>query len=457
MTDVLRFNFRRWLQIDRLTLPFLFLAISCLWPPAAAHADVAGRDASQHFSVGREAFDRGDYQRALIAFLKARSLGMDKPALYYNLGACYYHLEQYRKSRNAFLRVAATPNMADLGHYNLALVAIKTDDREEAVARLQKTLQTTRNDRLYLMARKLLRELGEEPESGSEQRLEALFIANAGYDDNVALAAADQLLGSSQKSDSYLDLFLHGNLTVLGSRYKGLDLQGSGYLLRHTRQNTYDFNYFRVGAVNNFTPSKGRIHYAWGAFVSDSYLNNQPFTRTATLELDSRTVLKGLPVGLKYEFSHIDDLDIGYSYLAGNQHRLRLKTAWQKATRSVKLEYRYEYNDLADLYTATTFSSYSPIRHGLRLYYKQPVARDYHVTLSASWRNSRYTQPHLFADNSTRRREEQRTVLGVSLSRLISQRTEMTLEYRFTDNNSTLNSYTYQRQQLSAGLIIPFP
>ena len=111
------------------------------------------------FDQGKQAFQQGDYQRAVQAFELARKRGEARVALYYNLGVSYFRLGKYDDAKRNFEIVARNKRMAALAHYNLGLVARKQNDRETAISEFRKVGEISKDKKLAALADRNLDEL----------------------------------------------------------------------------------------------------------------------------------------------------------------------------------------------------------------------------------------------------------------------------------------------------------
>jgi Flp pilus assembly protein TadD len=80
----------------------------------AARADDAAAQA--RFTEAHSAFDAGNYSQALQLFEQCVTLGMQGPAIYYNIGVAAYRSGAWERADQAFREVARTPAMASLAY-----------------------------------------------------------------------------------------------------------------------------------------------------------------------------------------------------------------------------------------------------------------------------------------------------------------------------------------------------
>jgi len=76
-----------------------------------------------YWSLGLEAYDKKDYERALTHFEKIEAEFSEKyEILFFNLATCYYRLKYYDKSENSLKNVLEiNPNYSE-AHHNFAIV-----------------------------------------------------------------------------------------------------------------------------------------------------------------------------------------------------------------------------------------------------------------------------------------------------------------------------------------------
>src|SRR5262249_6464180 len=143
----------------------------------------AGTDSAQTtFATARAAFDAGDYPLALTLFEQCAALGMDGPAVHYNIGVAAYRSGDTARAERAFLVVAETPSMAALAHYNLGLVELKRGHQKQARAWFDRAASEATDEPLRDLAQQ--RKESMPPISPTAWSLYAR--SSVGYDDNVA-------------------------------------------------------------------------------------------------------------------------------------------------------------------------------------------------------------------------------------------------------------------------------
>ena len=104
---------RRAFPLRLLRLALCCLAFALAGTPARAEDDADTEVARRLFKEGRDLYGRGDYEKALAAFEKART-AKPLPAFDYNIARCHDRLGRWTEALAAYVRfVASTPDDAE--------------------------------------------------------------------------------------------------------------------------------------------------------------------------------------------------------------------------------------------------------------------------------------------------------------------------------------------------------
>lgn len=429
-----------------LTLAIL-LAISVLMP-------VKADEAHDLYDAGIQAFEQEDYRQALELFRRAQSLGMDEPRLHYNLGVSHYRLDALDEAEAEFRQAAQAPTLAALSYYNLGLIALRRADTTAAGSWFRQALDDSDNPRLRNLALQMLERL-DQPSAAEPAPSWLTFVhAAVGHDSNVLLISDDNILSSSENGDAFFEIFAHaGRALGRGSTSRTLEGNASLWLLRHMELSAYDMSMARAGI--NLGHAGKEWDFITGAHAAFTLLDAEPFTVESTLDLHANRGLPGGQLRLNYELGRIDSPDDLYAYLEGWRHRINGRLLWRDDAARLQLHYQYEYNDREDLEGAR-FTSFSPTRNTVRLAAEVPVSAriEFHAELQVS--RSRYRDPHQIDETTRVRRIDDRMVALLRAARPLADGGELSLEYRYTDNQSSLAIYEYRRHRWMLGLHLPF-
>jgi hypothetical protein len=417
---------------------FVNILILCTHPALAT-------DAADAFNNGMDAFRAGRFEQALTQFEQARAAGIDSVDLHYNLGATYYKLGRYDLAAHAFMRVARHPPMAALAHYNLGLIALKTDDEAAAHKRFLQAYEETEDATLKTLAQ---RELARLPRpSPPARRWSASVSAAAGYDDNVI--APTELVPSAQ-GGLFSEIFATARGLLTGAPDDGLRIEASGYALRYQDLSAYDIGVVNAGVTRLRT--RGKWDTEAGLKLEQSMLGDEDYLRSASATLAGvRAVRPGLALGLRYRFSYIESLNALYDPLGGTRHEFSTDGRWRFDRGRLRLVYALEANDRDDFQDGD-FISYSPQRHGLRLIASRNLDGAWEAAAELGYRLSRYDDPETVAGAGAVAREDDRYQAALRLLRPLGEHWQFNIEYNYTYNVSTISDYDYQRNFYLLGL-----
>jgi tetratricopeptide (TPR) repeat protein len=402
------------------------------------------------FERGMQAFRTGDYPQAAEAFEQAKAQGLERPALYYNLGVTYYRLSRWQAAEEAFLKTAETTAMAPLAYYNLGLVSRKQQDYPGAAHWFERCLASSQDEKLSALARHALAGLPAQTTNWS-----TLLSVGLGYDDNVTLES-DSLVAVSNTSDGFAEVFGFTQGLLSGSRENGWLLKGSLFGDFYFDQTDYSLTDMNLGLYKTFPFS------AWdneaGAYLSYATLGGDSYTQSANLSWNSRREISDqLSLRLRLRLRQIWSLDSLADAIEGSSSDYRVEGLWRFTSASrLRGYYELELNDREDSETATTFSSLSPTRHTLYADYRFPLTSDWEMKLAGSYRFSRYNDENLESDGEVITREDDRFKAAVELNRWFGKRSQLLLEYSYTDNSSNIDRYSYDRSVVMANMLFEF-
>jgi hypothetical protein len=271
---------------------------------------------------------------------------------------------------------------------------------------------------------------------------------NAGYDDNL-IDPSDEL--SSNQGDGFYELFALASGPVVGAYNDGIRLDLSAFAIRYQEIDAYDMNFLRggVSGVKQLGAWQGRL----GLELERSTLGDDNYLGGIHLLVSSERIFSDKRLRLRFRASDFTALEEVYDPLEGQRYQfdaeLRRKIARQRHWR---IAYQLEFNNREDLTTPTTFTSYSPIRHNLRLAGEIPLASKWTLGGDLRYRFSRYNDDNLSSDGNSVRREDIQHQATLKLRYALSTSWEAQLEYSYTSNDSSIDGYDYDRNLYLLGI-----
>lgn len=422
---------------------FSFLALSLL-PVSSLIADTARAD--QAFSEGKAAFQAGHYEAALAHFLAARRAGKDTEAVTYNLGVTFYRLGRYAKAKDEFRALLRNAKLAPVAHYNLGLIALKQADEVGAGEHFQRARDLADSPGLRRLA---TRALAKVSPSQAVRRGGGLFSVAAGYDSNATLIPEDGSLAFAKEGDTFAEILAAFRRSMSDT----LELEGGLYALQYADLDDFDQTSLRLGLLHR---DRGeRWERAVGAHLDRIYLGGEGFMTIATGTAQaSRRIGPRDALRLRYQISRIE-AEPGFEQLTGWRHRLGGRARWQRSSSSFTLGYEFEFNDRRDLSREGNFFGASPLRHDIRAEWVQALKSSWEASIDARYRRSDYPDSDVrqsLISSGTPTREDDEYGWGLRLGRPLAGAWHGFGRYAFTENQSNLPEFAYQRQELMFGV-----
>ena len=420
----------------------LFLCIASGQPAVAAQG-------ARAFDQGIAAFQAGNYDAALQAFLEAQRAGLDTPGLRYNLGATYYRLRRYPEAEREFQALGRDSAWRALATYNLGLIAQRTGRVELAKEHFGQALRTAADRNLRGLAATALGRL----ESATPTRGFAVVSLAFGYDSNATLTPDAATAGTSHQGDLFAESLAAGSYRLGGNAANRVDAQAGFILRRYQDLRQFDQASLRLG-LSQETIS-GRWQASIAGLFDATYFGGDPFQRAAVIEavvrrrFDSGGDLRG-----RYEYQQITG-GAGYEYLDGWQQQLTVDSGFALASSVVRIGYQLELNDRRDLQQGADFLSYSPTRQSVFAGVVLPNIAGWSAEARGEYRFSRYDDPYVLNGGTLEiTREDRRLGFEARANRRLTGPWRVFIGYSSYRNDSTIDTYDYSRYQLLAGVEI---
>jgi tetratricopeptide (TPR) repeat protein len=393
----------------------------------------------EHWEAGRLAFANGDYASALEAFAAARDAGLDGPAVHYNIAVSQYKLGQYRQAAQTFSLLADRfPAMRGLAEYNLGLVSYRLGARADARRHFLRAHELSSDDpKIRVLASQRLRELGPEVRTASRWR--GALGMRAGHDDNVTLRDEAGLPAGTTTESPMIDFFA----VIQGpwDRRSGIRFDGSIYTIKYFDASDFDQSEVRGAVFYDWRPGDWRFQA--GVHASAGTLGGDSFDRKAGVHARAvRYLGRNTAIDLRYTYDDVSDADALFAGIEGSRQQLDLRYIWHTDWHRVQLRYWLETNDRAD-------PAVSPDRNRLGLDYAYRPGKGLGYEAGIDLRNSDY------GDLDTPRDEDLLTLWGAVTYKFATDWTVL-LEYRVADNDSTDETYSYDRTQVTLGFLKTF-
>jgi hypothetical protein len=392
----------------------------------------AASDGQARFAEARAAFENGDYSRALSLFEQCLQMGMQGPAVHYNVGVAAIRADNLARAEIAFKEVARTPAMAALAHYNLALIELKRGDDKAARQWLERVPLETSDEKLLALARSKLD--GLPVPAAPDWSLYAR--SGAGYDGNVALRSASIDSTGTGRDDTFGELVLAGSYSVRPS----WRVDGAAGLLRYSDLDEFDQDALSLGVVHGMT-SYG-WHFEPGVYVTQFSLGGDVYERSAAASAEAIRAFAGRgSLRAQLRFSAVNG-EGDFSGLTGSRSELGLKYEWA-GPRSLRFgaQARAEYNDSEDEAFASRW-----IEMGADARWS-PSAQ-WTLLAGASYRQTR----HPALSTTQQAWDDDRTAFRLEATRLLWQNLQVFVRYEHENNQSPIPENDYDRDWVAASI-----
>jgi tetratricopeptide (TPR) repeat protein len=385
------------------------------------------------FAAGSIAFADEDYLRALSNFQAAQDLGLDGPAIHYNIAVCHYKLGDYQAADAAFRLVSDDyPSMRPLAEYNLGLVAMRQNRDGDARIYFEEARSSSSDDKIIRLSDLMLERLDPTPEPRSWF---SMINAQLGHDDNVSLIADVGLpFGESAASD-FTEIF--GVVSGPLSSQSHLRFDASLYSVRYNDVQGFDQNAVRLGGVYQWR--WGGWQTEAGPYINHSALDGNGFEQDLGAGISlKRAISDRTFFSARYEHDEIDEIESQFAFVSGSRDRLRFMLQKRSSKAITSIGYVFEQNDRQE-------PSVSPTRNRFFARLRYLIRANWLIDLEGSFRASSYS-------DLPEQRDEDLTEIAIAVSRTFQSGWQITGGYRWSDNDSNDAIYSYDRARTSLGL-----
>ena len=400
------------------------------------------------FDRGVRLFAAGDYAGAAALFEQVLASEQDNAIVHFNLGSSYYKLGRYDQAREHFSKIGASHNLAPVAYYNLGLVAFRTKRRDLAIRWFQRCLESSDDRALKQLAAKQIARLKkrEKRSSSIPNNFTGYYSIGIGRDDNVA-RVPDEILQVSNQRSGFLDLFLSSSYWINGSYRHGNAVKFGAALTHYDQVSRYSSNLLNVG-LYHYRPLFG-WHSRYGIHYYRSGLGGEGFQQRIRLQVRAGKRYKPKQrLRVQYEYSQINELSSLYSYLAGTQQRFKMENRTYLARGRLRIGYQLELNDKQDYRQADRFSSYSPVRHTVSVWYRSLLGRKWRGRIGLDYRFSDYQKENIVGGISKGVRKDRRLRGTFGVIYELTHHLDLEVSLRRTENDSNFAEREYVSNQV---------
>ena len=415
-------------------------------------------------------YKSGDFLKARQLFLSSQSDTFNPPKLIYNLGVTNYKLGFHPSARQHFFHLSNIDRYKSLSYYNLALIAIKLNEMDDALHWLNQTLTHSKQDsNIYKLASNLQNKVLNEREPNTTQS--PIEIALQNPPTRIKRKNKDKTFVTFLKTQTgYIDNIIQyslgdaRNVPVVGDSFLLLQADGAIKIGNHIKsdfslnQMSYQRNSIYNSRTLAFDTSVNQTFFNWRYFLTGSYenllVNNQAFQNTITIKTATN---KNITERFKYRasiaYQRINIQNPIYFHLSGNKRSISNSLQFSNKNHSYLANYTYENNDRNDFYSnGEPYVSFSPRTHKLELKLASKLRHKINVQLSALAALSRYPTNDFIHEQYSRKRMDISYEFDARTSYAINRSVFLIANYRFYNNDSVFSRYRLENNIYQFGL-----
>ncbi|MCI0506257.1 MAG: hypothetical protein L0Z73_09135 [Gammaproteobacteria bacterium] len=403
--------------------------------------------ALQWYQKGKQAFSRKQYSEAIDAFKKAFDHGYDEARLHHAWGAALYQTRQYNEAQQHFLKALKDPAFTQLANLNLGLVALQQNQNDQAISWFLKARDNGDSHKVRILAEEMLHRMNYSAEESLLPEATIVYISmKAGYEDQAYSIALDEV----GASDQFLQFNLYASMRILGDEYKGVNANFNVFSLQNRESQDTEVSTMMMQLGYYKKQPLWRVNSNLG--VTPSYLAGEPYTTAVSADLQLQyNLVRSMTLGglLSYESVKAESAEVDYAAGQIVKSRVQLKQNTNRST--YYLTCQYEKHDLHDRTLGSNFYSYSPTRRSIQLQHRYQLRQAWSAITKLRYRRSEYADVNQI-DGEIKPRVEDQIEAGFTLSYLLSRHATLLMGILHTDNRSTWEQYTYQRNEYTVGM-----
>jgi len=397
--------------------------------------------AQSDYDLGLSSYKSDDNAAAVIYFESAMQQGMDSVSLKYNLASSYYKVGRYADAKKYFKVLNKIDKMRDLAEYHLGLIAIKEKNRSAAQRYFSSVVGSGKDEKLVKLSNKYLAALAIK-----EDRFKSKLSYNVGYDDNIESVSEDTVLDAE---DGFYELYASTDFLVAGERKNGWVGDAAFFSIKYNDSDTNDQRILALGIKRSMelVDWNSSIHLG----VSDITYGGDGLQTISKLDFIARkSVDKNEWINLRFRFEDIRSVNVIYDYLEGWRQRASIEYKMLSKSSVKQIWYELELNNRGELVTTSGAYEYSPTRHTVRGIYTYAINKKWWLIGDVSYRLSD------FEPSSTIDRKDTQWRYALTSDYRFDPTFKLSAKYQYSDNESTLDQYSYDKSVIKIGLTKQF-
>lgn len=386
------------------------------------------------YALGLLCFEKNDFGNALAKFDDVITENpADVLAVYY-AGICRYKFGQYEHAENLLVKAAQmSPTIEGNGYYYAGICNYYMERLDRASDQFEQVAETARTDDMKESARLWLQAVGQKKET---QKPYAIFLKTGFiYDDNVMLAPADQDV-ISDESDTGMMAYFNGKYDLVKWQKFVAGVGYNHYMTRYRDLDAYDLtgsigNLYLDWRLNDLISFGGSYQPTYYWVDAESYLMQHQASASMTGRMDKLNIL-----------------DFSYRYSRNNYFTDSFRDGHSN---TVRIDFSHGFNQLNGYLfcgIGSEFCSASAKDQDFTeietlLGFSYDFFSKTNITIFGNYFDKSYDEEDTVYQE---KRDDSRYFVSASVNQTLWQPwLQMSAEYSFTKNNSSISEFDYER------------
>lgn len=419
--------------------------VCCLVPLDTVLASESLESARRLYSDGQEQFRTKQFEAAYNSFRKIELLGYNAPVLQFNIGSAALKSGRLREAREAFVKASVTTRFEALSYFNLGIVAIKREQRAEALTWFTRSYGATTNKNVRSLCVEMSARLMEELEQVTIFKDEWHVAAGAGlgYEDGFI----DPLDESIKQGGFFVDANVLAQMPILDS--PNWNTVGRAELFHTQNDIASELNATQLGIAIETRHDRKIWRSVASVGVSNLLLGGASYETVSHLSMQWARTFGAFNTTLRYEVDyHFPATE--FSNLKGSQQEWGGDVGWRWKSVLLSSQYSFETNNRADLYEDGAYSNSSPDRHQFELEARWDFTARQAIMVTVDSRRSEYQSPDVDLISEQKGIEIRSRTRAQWVIRPTSN-LAVSLNWEYLENESPRLEYSFSRHQVRLG------
>lgn len=396
------------------------------------------------YDMGYVNYKNGDYAKASALFKDAAKKDPADVLAHYYAGISLFKEQKYQEALDYLLRAAdMSPSIKANGYYYAGICYREAGDLNNALKKMTYARDNTTSQSLMESASNWIYAINKQKRETTPYSL--YFKLGYQFDDNVQLDPLDQDLYTNE-DDSLAAAYLSGRYDVIDESDLTMGVGYSHYQTMHNELDNYDLMGSAVDIYATYTsePFTYGLRYipSYYWLDSDSYLRSHQIRPEISWEVN-----RNLTTRFSYRYSQ-------NTYFQDSNKDSDTNEIYIDIYRSLKKEDAYVNAALAYEINAANHPDEDYTQIKLKAALSHPLPQDFTILLMGKYYDQSYDNVDTYYNVA---RKDAKYNLSITLShRIFYDWMSVMGTYSYTNNDSNINNYQYERTVIGLSLAAKF-